>query len=368
VEKIFPGPAFPVEDKTTQFPGTKFDVDVKQATGFVAARSFSVKQKLQKLVEEKLSDFTLGAPAALGSFILCGTDNPDAKQHFLVNLNVDTLIGSMRQNPVAHYLSVSSRVCFVQWASPRTCVCAIGEGSMILVTITEDGKMEITGDADGVHTDSIRELAFMPNNDHIFASGGLDRRLCLIDLERRHVLQKLDTTQIVGSVKWGSLNAACVAVTVDNGKYYLFDVRKSWAKPALVINLQRPDLFTNERISENDVLLGFGSGLISHVDLRARKELSHVMDPYVQCVGAIDYNSESNSFVSSGCAGFSVYKHDLKRNSVDFWSHGLMGDVKLKSRQVYTTGASWVSSDIVVVTDSNGTASVFLQDWHENKH
>jgi len=224
-----------------------------------------------------------------------------------------------------------------------------------LIKVNESSTLESIGDANGVHTDTIREMATMPSNPNIFASGGFDKRLCLVDLTRRHVLQKLDTAQVVGSVKWSTFHESCVAVTTDSGKFYLFDIRTSWAKPAVSFNSNIPDLYTSERYSDNDCLLGFSTGRIAHLDLRTRKMLSSICDPFVEAVGNISYNLKTDLFIVSGMNDFTVWRRS--GNSANILTHSLSGKSHYSGKDIFTSGAVWYNDDRVVSADSCGMAS-----------
>jgi len=341
----------------------KFNADVANAPDYRTWRGFNVRRWLEDNLNVKLPGFTLGCAGVKSNFVLVGSDNPDSASHFLVQLDVNNMMASMRSNPVKSYLRLKEHVNFVTWSSASTAVCAMGHGNISLVTVREDRSMEITGNADGVHSDMIRELSFMPNREHMFASGGFDKRLCLVDLQRRHVVQKLDTGQVVGSVKWDPVHHECVAATVDTGRFYLFDARTSWAKPTVSINTGIADLYTSERFSSHDVLLGFGNGRIGHYDLRSKTSLSHVTDPYVEAIGTLHYMEQSQALCVGGLKDMSVWKHDTKTGSARFWSHALSGQSKHARGSIYCTSSSWIADDMVLCSDSTGMVSLYVQDW-----
>jgi len=294
---------------------------------------------------------------------ITGTNNSDASTHFLVNIDLDVMTASLRSNPIKSHLQVKEHVSCAKWASSKAIVCAMGRGNIDLITVQEHGTMQIAGNANGVHTDEIRDLAIMPTNETMFASGGFDKRLCLVDLTRRHVIQKLDTNQTVGSVKWDITNEACVNATVDQGKFYIFDTRSSWAKPSVAIKTGIPELYTNERFSVHDLLLGFGSGRIAHYDLRTTKEMGHIADPYVKAVGNIQYNQQAAAFAVSGLQDTSIWKHDASKHAAHFRCHSLPGDNARTG--LYAASAVFVGDDSVLTVDSAGMASVLVMSWNE---
>lgn len=65
-----------------------------------------------------------------------------------------------------------------------------------------------------------------------------------------------------------------VSCTLDDGKYYLFDVRQPASSPAISVDLQQEDLFCHERYNDLNVLLGFGNGQFKHLDMRQPQAMS----------------------------------------------------------------------------------------------
>jgi len=350
-----------------KFEGMRFSVDYN-AIQNSSSVEFNVKSKIQNDQRAKCPGFALGTPVMSpdSTHAFVSTDNVDAKSHYVAMLEMESMQRAMKSTPMKSFVQLPEVVTCMVWSTPTTAICATGPGHIALLEVNvADQTMKVTGDANGVHTDAIREIATMPDNPHIFASGGFDNRLCLVDLSRRHVLQKLDTAQIVGSVRWGALNGACVAATTDTGKYYLFDIRTSWAKPALSINTNHPDLYTSERFSTYDVLLGYGSGRITHVDLRARKELSQTMDPFVDTIGSINYNFKADAFVVSGVNDFSVWRRDDKSNTAQFFNHGLPDRQRRNGRMIYTVCGVWAMEDMILSADSEGSVAVSIYDWSD---
>jgi len=74
-----------------------------------------------------------------------------------------------------------------------------------------------------------------------------------------------------------------VSCTLDDGKYYIFDVRQPASLPALSVDLQQEDLFCHERYNDLNVLLGFGNGQFKHLDMRQPQAMS-VSTPATQVV------------------------------------------------------------------------------------
>lgn len=59
-----------------------------------------------------------------------------------------------------------------------------------------------------------------------------------------------------------------VGCTLDEGKYYQFDVRQKITDAAFFLDLRKDDLFCHERFDDFNLLLGFGDGEFCHVDMR----------------------------------------------------------------------------------------------------
>lgn len=106
----------------------------------------------------------------------------------------------------------------VQWIYPELAVCTIGEGTLILVNVSLALELSLrglslcffffllilvgAGTLPVIHTATIRELAINQANRAQFASGGYDRNLCIVDVERPETLRSIKQEGIIGSVRW----------------------------------------------------------------------------------------------------------------------------------------------------------------------
>ena len=60
----------------------------------------------------------------------------------------------------------------------------------------------------------------------------------------------------------------CPSVTLDSGSYIMYDVRQSPGTAAFRFDSHIPDLYTHERYTDYNVLLGYQGGCIKHIDMR----------------------------------------------------------------------------------------------------
>jgi hypothetical protein len=138
-----------------------------------------------------------------------------------------------------------------------------------------------------------------------------------------------------------------VSCGLDDGKFYLFDARDKITSAAFYIDTRTEDLFTHERYNDFMVLLGYGDGEIKHIDMRQARtvsvtdlvsfdapvHLTHsshsrfaaaipsflscslctVQDPFVEAIGGIEFNAESEAFVVSGYTEY-VFAAGLSRH------------------------------------------------------
>ncbi len=117
----------------------------------------------------------------------------------------------------------------------------------------------------------------------------------------------------------------------DDGKFYMFDTRQKITESAFHTDTRKEDLYTHERYNSFGVMLGYGDGEIRHVDIRnpmqtsvhiarrcehalsscARAHLAvcglrsalsvfSTQDPFVECIGGIEFNEDTQASVVSG--------------------------------------------------------------------
>jgi hypothetical protein len=84
------------------------------------------------------------------------------------------------------------------------------------------------------------------------------------------------------------------------------------------------------------------------------------VDPYVQGIGNIEYNSTSNLFVVSGYTDFTVWKREGD-GEAKMWSHFFDGSNTLSNCSAFSVMSVFLNGTTILATDSTGQISVFLQ-------
>jgi len=145
----------------------------------------------------------------------------------------------------------------------------------------------------------------------------------------------------------------------------MFDVRLSLTqKPPFMLDTKTEELFTHERYADFNMMLGFGDGDIKHIDMRTGQILHTTSDPYVDGIGSIVYNANSNAFVTSGYTDFSVWNIDDATGEARVWSHSHpSATAAVDSGGDYTTNAVFAEDDLILVTSSAGTIETFRQEF-----
>jgi hypothetical protein len=199
----------------------------------------------------------------------------------------------------------------------------------------------------------IREIGVNPYSSNQIAIGGYDYHLQLLDLNQPKTpyVQRINMSAVIGSIKWAPFQSGgwrnslrqrrrsivlirfglfssgqFVSFTNDEGKFFMFDTRTAIKDAAFYQHTKEVDLFCHERYSDFGVLLGYGDGTIKHIDMRVKDKmqvkeqntcgvrvsiaysqccvvlcsLHSVQDPYIDAIGQIEYNAESEAIVVSG--------------------------------------------------------------------
>lgn len=115
----------------------------------------------------------------------------------------------------------------MQWIRPDLAMCASGEGKLQLIAMNREAKeMKLHTVLSSIHTATIREIAINQAYRTQFISGGHDRQLCVVDLERLDVRHCLQQEGIIGSVRWPLCNQnVCPSCTLDDGIFKIYDAR-----------------------------------------------------------------------------------------------------------------------------------------------
>jgi hypothetical protein len=255
----------------------------------------------------------------------------------------------------------------IHWCAPDMVLATSGNGHINLINVDNDRKLKLHTTIKDVHSDLVREIAVNKAVCGTFASGGFDQKLSIMNLSiKTPIIQSVKLDGIIGSVKWPICNQnVCVSCTLDKGVYMIWDIRQPMKQPAFLANMGKEDLYTHERYTDHNVILGFGDGEIQHIDMRIANRILHrTVDPYVRGIGTIDYNSYSNSFLVSGLGDFSVWKHDTPRGVAQVWSHSL------SAKETHTTGdsssiASFLSDNSVLASTSGGMVGIYDQEFED---
>lgn len=109
-----------------------------------------------------------------------------------------------------------------------------------------------------------------------------------------------------------------MSCTLDDGQMYLFDVRQPGSgAPAVATDVHHRDLFCHEFYDDVNVLLGFGDGLIKHIDIRQSQSVCVTLAAHsaceMRCVRVPV--QEANRVCVCRCVGVSVSLDSLVRAS-----------------------------------------------------
>ena len=85
------------------------------------------------------------------------------------------------------------------------------------------------------------------------------------------------------------------------------------------------------------------------------------IDPYVQGVGNIQYNDQSNAFVVSGYTDFTVWKQENGEARV--WSHSLVGSNSLENVNGFSFSAVFLNNNTVIAGSSTGFLDLYTQQF-----
>lgn len=110
---------------------TSFNVDTKRLNGFERASGRNVKQSVAAL------------PAVQGQLIATGTDDPEAKEHFLKIVNGETMLSNATLDPVVSSLPVPEHMSDVKWLNSSMLVAACGKGNLRLFNYSDNALKHI---------------------------------------------------------------------------------------------------------------------------------------------------------------------------------------------------------------------------------
>jgi WD40 repeat protein len=259
--------------------------------------------------------FILGSPAVYQNRLLVGTENTGGAPNWL--LCMDPSMGDMRRDPILGVLPFPGPVTDAEWINPELALVAEGEGNLHLIAISPANELKGHGTLPPIHTSSLRQIAINTMKRTQFASGGYDRKLCLVDLERPDTLQTLPQEGAIGSVTWPIWNQnVCPSLTTDDGTFLIIDTRlRPVAQPAFRATMGKKELFAHTRYTDNHVLLGYGDGEIQHIDVRVTDRILHrIKDPHVTAIGSLEYNHATSLLLVGGVNSASVWRVDLRTN------------------------------------------------------
>jgi len=339
-----------------------------QSPGFHAHRDLSLKQLVSQRLKrslDQLGTFSLCRPAIYQRYAMIATDDSEAPDHFLMCIDTQLMQDDGKADPIVECVPVSEHIRDIRWIANDTILCASGDGHILVYSVSDDRKLKFRGSIVDAHSSEIREMAVNLANPTQIASGGFDKKLCVLDLQGvPRVVDSIQLGATIGSVKWPTCNqSVCVSVTLDSGHYMLFDLRTRIGKPTYQANFGKKELYTHERYSDFHVLVGFGDGEIKHIDMRSAKTILSVGDPYVEGIGGIEYNHVSRAFVATGFTDFSVWKCGAD-SSARVWSHGHQDpSVSMQNTNNYCTAAAWLQPTSVLVSTSTGNLGIYTQDW-----
>jgi WD40 repeat protein len=260
--------------------------------------------------------FILGSPAVYRNRLLVGTENTGSAPNWL--LCMDPSMGDMRRDPILGILPVPGPVTDAEWIHPELALVAVGEGDLHLINISPTNELKSYATLPPIHTSSLRQIAINTMKRTQFASGGYDRKLCLVDLDRPEALQTIPQDGVIGSVTWPIWNQnVCPSLTTDDGTFLIFDTRvRPVTIPAFRATLGKKELFAHTRYTDHNVLLGYGDGEIQHIDVRVTDRILHrLKDPHVTAIGSLEYNHATDLLLVGGLSSSTVWRVDLKTNA-----------------------------------------------------
>ena len=346
-----------IKTQTKDMPGFKSDVSVN------IKRNIQKKERLNGSTYDFANFSISSTPAfcAANGIIAIGTDEPAAKEHFLVCISSQAMMDGLREDPVLAYLKVSEHMSDVKWVNETTLLAATGKGNFKLFRFAQQpDRLEYIGFMTDVSKSYIREMAIKMGEPSKVVYGGFDRELNFIDLNKpdQQIVQRVVLGDVIGSVKSAPLgNGAYVSCTLDEGKFYIFDKRTNIADSSFYFDAKKEDLFCHEYINDTSLLLGYGDGVIQHLDLRGGREVlkQTKADPYVEAISQIDIHPESNSILVTGYTDWTNY--EVFGGEAVVQAHRVCGEAKLR-------GMGWACSGVhigphtVVTGSTDGTLSV----------
>jgi hypothetical protein len=257
------------------------------------------------------TDTSLGTLAVLGDLTLAGTDTGGAAAQFLILAGTkaawggDAILSHLR-------LEAVDDVRDIRWIHPQLALVAMGEGKLRLIALDPaSSELRVHGTLPAIHTAAIREIAVNLTNRAQFASGGYDRRLCLVDLERPDALQTIHVDGVIGSIRWPLCNQnVCPSLTLDDGTFLIYDIRtRPVGPPAFKATMGKKELYAHDRHTDHNVFLGFGDGEIQQIDVRVTDRVLHrVQDPFVQAIGDMRWSGNGQDFAVFGIPAVTLWR------------------------------------------------------------
>jgi hypothetical protein len=328
--------------------------------GVESYTSWTLAHRMRGLTGQPIDRVSLGMPAVLGNRILVGTDTPGAEEQWLICL--DASPGDKREEYVLGHCTLrKEEFGGAQWLHPELCLVTAGDGSLHLYTVSGTNALSLHGSLPPIHTAAIREMAVNQANRACFISGGYDKKVCLVDLERPDALQTLPQEDAIGSVRWPLANGGvCPSITLDNGTFLIFDNRvRPTGPPAFRATMGKKELYAHERYTDHNVLLGFGDGEFQHIDVRVTDRILHrVSDPLVQAVGTIEFNHDKKRVLITGLSSASVWNFDPVLGEMRLLADASRGNVDPKLSNETTHNAVFLGGDRISDCTSDGQYSL----------
>uniref|UniRef100_A0A0A9XYZ1 DDB1-and CUL4-associated factor 10 n=1 Tax=Lygus hesperus TaxID=30085 RepID=A0A0A9XYZ1_LYGHE len=255
------------------------------------------------------------------------------------------------------------------------------------------------------HTSNTTDQKCSPHDPTKVLSAAENGELAVIDLavglerETNTLQSTFFHYRVPQSVAWDATNSLQMYISTNstvrnaNQSYVeLYDLRCSIRPnaPALLYTSNRLHCMTVCSLDSHYTLVGYEGGDLRLLDNRRfSKEVIKVWDPYVSTIGDIEYNRNSDSFITSGIGDFTVWKcQSLKwgqvhpntthnrfcssnttspssdYTSISVWSHSHPSSNRLRNTSALIYNATFWSHDEIFVTDSLGRASVYEQDFN----
>lgn len=296
-------------------------------------------------------------------FFVCGTEEQDNYKK-----NGNMMIFSQIQGNnvlVRSTQAIPDAVRDIQWFDPYRIVFAINH-KLGLFVMTPEFNVESVVMFPEFHKDAVREICISEGNKNLVISGGFDGNVFVTDItrlvsdieknEKKSENSLYPCRDVVGSVSWHPSDSFLASCTTDTGTLHIFDIRTDKRRPAIVHDSGKKELYCHAYQDTNSMLLGFGDGTLQSFDVRTKKTVSTLKDPYQRSIGEIRFDFKSRSFATFGVPSVSMWHYDdHDRQPVDY--HQTSDSTTIPNFK--TSGDFKKGTGMLGCTDSSGMFTLY---------